>query len=222
MISPNLKPWTILAFVAALSACGTHEAQIDKSGRDLAINGENRPLTPRSRPARTGDDSGVFFSNPQTGKFDDVPSRTENLFDEYGFATNPWLIENCALSFTSEKGWIWQVLHRQTYAWNKGDIEGFMEGYWQSDELVFTSGGRIRRGWQATLDSYKANYRKETMGQLTFDDLEIVLTADNEAVVVGRWRLDGLKTKPQGGFTLVFRKFLEGWRIIRDHTTSDG
>lgn len=114
-----------------------------------------------------------------------------------------------------------QVMLNQQEAWNRGDIEDFMNGYWRSDDLIFTSGGRIRRGWQATLDSYKANYTKETMGQLAFTDLEIVKTADNEAVVVGRWALSGLETTPKGGFTLVFRKVSEGWRITRDHTTSD-
>ncbi len=150
----------------------------------------------------------------------DIRRRTEELFDATGITDNPWIESNGAL-IIPEKGQIWAVLAKQTQAWNRGDIDGFMEGYWKSKQLIFTSGGKIRRGWQATINSYKANYTKETMGKLTFSDLDIVLTADNEAVVVGRWHLGGLKTEPQGGFILVFRKLAEGWRIIRDHTSSD-
>ncbi|MFT7620140.1 MAG: ketosteroid isomerase-like protein [Planctomycetota bacterium] len=125
------------------------------------------------------------------------------------------------LSLMTDQELINLVMSTQQAAWNRGDIEAFMEGYWRSPDLLFTSGGRIRRGWQATLDGYKAGYTKETMGQLAFTDLEVVMTADNEAVVVGKWALSGLEKTPSGGFTLVFRKFLEGWRITRDHTTSD-
>lgn len=163
-------------------------------------------------------DTGVFFSGGEDTQ--DVRTRTENLFDEIDLAENPWIEPGLAI-FIPEQGQIWSVLRRQTLAWNRGDIDGFMEGYWNSDQLIFTSGDKIRRGWQATLDSYKANYTKETMGTLTFSDLDIVLTADNEAVVLGRWHLGGLKSEPQGGFVLVFRKFVEGWRVIRDHTSSD-
>ncbi len=150
----------------------------------------------------------------------DIRRKTEEFFEVTGIADNPWIESNGAL-FIPEKGQICAVLAKQTQAWNRGDIEGFMEGYWKSNQLIFTSGGKIRRGWQATINSYKANYTQETMGKLTFSDLDIVLTADNEAVVMGRWHLGGLKTEPQGGFILVFRKLAEGWRIIRDHTSSD-
>ncbi len=123
--------------------------------------------------------------------------------------------------FTTEKEAIRQVLVDQVNAWNAGNLEGFMEGYWKSDDLIFTSDGRIRRGWQAALDAYREHYTRDTMGQLSFSDLDIVLTGDNEAVVLGRWQVNEVEGNPSGDFTLVLRKFVDGWRIIRDHTSSD-
>ena len=124
-------------------------------------------------------------------------------------------------AFPTEKETIRKVLSDQVEAWNAADLDGFMEGYWKSDNLIFTSDGRIRRGWQATLDAYRQNYTKDTMGQLSFSDLDIVLTGDNEAVVLGLWRISEGDRNQSGRFTLVLHRFVEGWRIIRDHTSSD-
>jgi len=113
------------------------------------------------------------------------------------------------------------VLEAQSEAWNRGDIEGYMAGYWRSPETVFISGDSVTRGWQTVLDRYKKNYNsREKMGTLTFSDLEIRPISKNTAVVLGRWHLQRAKDEPHGRFTLIFRKTKQGWRIVHDHTSS--
>ena len=113
------------------------------------------------------------------------------------------------------------VLEAQAEAWNRGDIEGYMAGYWRSPETVFISGDSITRGWQTVLDRYRKNYNsREKMGTLTFSDLEIRPISNNTAVVLGRWHLKRTQDEPHGRFTLIFRKTKQGWRIVHDHTSS--
>ncbi|HTK38877.1 MAG TPA: DUF4440 domain-containing protein [Pyrinomonadaceae bacterium] len=112
------------------------------------------------------------------------------------------------------------VMNDQVAAWNRGDIDGFMRGYWNSEKLTFVSGTNITRGWQPTLDRYKKNYdSRAKMGTLAFSDLEITVLSKDAAVVLGSWSLTREKDNPHGKFTLVFRKFKDGWRIVQDHTS---
>jgi len=115
------------------------------------------------------------------------------------------------------------VLRQQAGAWNRHDLEGFMEGYWNSPDLVFFSGAQKTSGWQSTLERYRARYQSEgrEMGKLEFSDLSIQKLAPDAAYVLGEFHLtmsDG-KT-PHGLFTLIFRKFPEGWKIVHDHTSA--
>jgi ketosteroid isomerase-like protein len=108
----------------------------------------------------------------------------------------------------------------QGEAWNRGDVEGFMRGYWNSDKLLFISGNDVTRGWQTTLDRYKRNYNsREKMGTLRFSDLEIDVISKDAAIVLGSWALARAGDNPKGKFTLLFRKFGNGWLIVRDHTS---
>lgn len=112
-----------------------------------------------------------------------------------------------------------KVMDDQAAAWNRGDIEAFMQGYWKSDKLTFVS-SQVTRGWQQTLDRYKKSYdSREKMGTLTFSDLEITVLSKDAAVVLGSWSLQREKDKPGGKFTLIFRKFKDGWRVVHDHTS---
>jgi ketosteroid isomerase-like protein len=112
-----------------------------------------------------------------------------------------------------------KVMDEQTAAWNAGDLEGFMRGYWNSPEMTFVSSGKITKGWQPTLDNYKKTYgSKAQMGVLTFSDLEITVLGKDAAAVLGKWSLQREKDNLKGLFTLTFRKFKEGWRIILDHS----
>jgi len=117
---------------------------------------------------------------------------------------------------------IQKVLDDQVAAWNKGDLEGFMAGYWKSDELTFFSGKDITKGWNATLERYKKRYQSEgkEMGKLTFSDLKIDVLGPDSAVVRGRFKLVTSKETPQGLFTLLFKKTADGWKIVHDHTSA--
>ena len=113
------------------------------------------------------------------------------------------------------------VLTAQQNAWNRGDIDGFMDGYWRSDKTVFVSGDEVTRGWQTVRDRYKTKYSdRAKMGTLAFSDLEIMPLSPDSAVVLGRWQLKRATDEPHGRFTLVLRKFPEGWRIVHDHTSA--
>ncbi len=117
---------------------------------------------------------------------------------------------------------ITQVLHTQDAAWNAGDIDGFMAHYLTSESLRFASGGRVNRGWQATIDGYKTRYPdKAAMGILDFKNLEIKVLSADYAQVFGRWELTRAHDKPGGLFTLLLNKQDEKWVIISDHTSSD-
>ena len=113
-----------------------------------------------------------------------------------------------------------QVMNEQVEAWNRGDIDGFMQGYWNSPQMTFVSGNNVTKGWQPTLLRYKKSYdTRAKMGVLSFTDVEITVTSKESAVVLGRFTLEREMDKPTGLFTLNFRKFKDGWKIILDHTS---
>ena len=113
------------------------------------------------------------------------------------------------------------VLDAQAAAWNRGDVEGYMDGYDRSPKTEFVGGDSITRGWQQVLDRYKKNYdSREKMGVLTFADLEINVLSKDAALVLGRWRLKRANDEPHGTFTLLFKKTKAGWRIVHDHSSS--
>ena len=112
------------------------------------------------------------------------------------------------------------VLTTQQSDWNKGDIPGFMGGYWNSSELTFAGTHGFTRGWQPVLARYEKSYAdKAAMGTLDFSELEIRQLGPDAALVLGKWHLQRQAGDVGGIFTLVFQKFPEGWRIIHDHTT---
>ncbi len=128
-----------------------------------------------------------------------------------------------------------QVMAAQVEAWNAGNLEGFMQGYAQTDSLRFASGGSVRRGWQEALAGYRRGYPdRAAMGTLAFDSLDVRVLSDRYALVFGRWRLQraddaSRDDAPHGLFTLLFeRRRADGrgagppaWRIIHDHTSAD-
>ena len=136
-----------------------------------------------------------------------------------------WMLAGCSPTVDPDGDWkaaVTTVLDEQAAAWNRGDIAGYMEGYWKSDSLLFTSGGNVRRGWNATLGKYRASYdTREKMGTLAFSELELYHPAPGAAWVFGRWELERDNDRPGGVFTLVLRKFPEGWKVVHDHTSSD-
>jgi ketosteroid isomerase-like protein len=128
---------------------------------------------------------------------------------------------NAKVDATAEKQ-ILAVLHEQQVAWNRADIETFMQGYWKSPEVTFAGSSGVTRGWQPVLDRYRERYRDaQAMGQLDFHDVEVHLLGKDAAFVLGRWHLRRANDEPGGVFTLVFQRFPEGWRIVHDHTSVD-
>ena len=113
-----------------------------------------------------------------------------------------------------------KLLDDQIAAWNRGDIDGFMAAYWQSEDLTFSSGGQVTRGFKATSQRYHTRYpTPEQMGKTTFSNLEITLLTPDTAQVLGNWQLDRAVDPIGGNFTLLLKRFPEGWRIVHDHTS---
>ena len=121
---------------------------------------------------------------------------------------------------SSIKAAIKGVLSTQQKAWNEGNIDAFMEHYWKSDDLTFSSEGKTTRSWNATLARYRERYpTRETMGRITFGDLEITPLGSSAALVLGKWNLEREGDPIGGNFSLVIRKFDDRWLIVHDHTS---
>jgi uncharacterized protein (TIGR02246 family) len=113
------------------------------------------------------------------------------------------------------------VLTAQQDAWNRGDIDAFMNGYARSASTVFVSQDEVSRGWETVRDRYRVKYSDRTkMGTLTFSEIEVTMVSPDAAVVLGRWRLKRTSDEPHGRFTLIFKRLSEGWRIVHDHTSA--
>jgi beta-aspartyl-peptidase (threonine type) len=125
-----------------------------------------------------------------------------------------------AESHSKDAAEIRAVMAAQVLAWNRGDIDGFMNGYARAETTEFVSGDKLTRGWQTVRDRYKKKYdSREKMGTLTFSELKITPLSSDAALVIGRWKLVRKTDKPQGRFTLLFRRTSAGWRIVHDHTS---
>lgn len=113
------------------------------------------------------------------------------------------------------------VLQAQQAAWNRGDVDAFLVGYWQSPELTFSGSNGVSRGWDGVLARYKKNYPdRAAMGVLDFSDLEFRFLGSGAALLLGKWHLKRDVGDIGGVFTLVWQKFPEGWKIIHDHTST--
>src|SRR5262245_268829 len=120
-------------------------------------------------------------------------------------------IASCA-SKQDSAGAVRNVIEAQQAAWNRGDIDGFMDGYDRSDATTFVSGDELTRGWQTVLNRYKQRYTsREQMGTLTFSDLDIQALNATLVLADGRWKLTRANDTPHGRFTLLFRQTANGW-----------
>jgi beta-aspartyl-peptidase (threonine type) len=118
---------------------------------------------------------------------------------------------------------IQEVLTAQAAAWNRGDLDAFLAGYWRSEQTVFAGGDKVHRGFEAMARRYRDAYpTKEKMGRLSFSNLTFEQLEADRAVVTGSWELEiaGSEKRPGGVFTLIWRRFADGWKIVHDHTSS--
>jgi len=152
-----------------------------------------------------------------------------SVFLAIGFAVVWVMFGSDRLLETLDKGWdadtkaIDEVLKAQQAAWNRGDVDAFLVGYWRSPELTFSGGNGVSRGWDGVLARYKKSYPNHAaMGQLEFSDLEFRFLGPEAALVLGQWHLKRESGDIGGVFTLVWQKFPDGWKIIHDHTSTVG
>ncbi len=130
------------------------------------------------------------------------------------------LFTTAAIAQSKDEMAIRNVLHQQTIAWNEGNIENFMQGYWQNDSLKFIGKSGITYGWQKTLDNYKKNYPDAaTMGKLDFVILDTKRLSVLYYFVVGKWHLARASGDVGGYFTLLFKKIKNKWLIVTDHSS---
>ena len=113
-----------------------------------------------------------------------------------------------------------ELLAKQQAAWNSGDVDSFLLGYWDSEQLTFSGSSGITRGFAGVRERYKKSYPdRQAMGKLEFSNLEIRELGPDAALVLGHWHLERANGDVGGVFSLVFQRFPEGWRIIHDHTS---
>lgn len=113
------------------------------------------------------------------------------------------------------------VLNAQQAAWNRGDVDAFLVGYWRSPDLTFSGSSGVSRGWDGVRARYKKNYPdRAAMGELDCSELEFRFLGTDAALVLGKWHLKREQGDVGGVFTLVWQRFPDGWKIIHDHTSA--
>lgn len=111
------------------------------------------------------------------------------------------------------------VMDKQAECWSKGDIEGYMKGYWESDSLRFLGRSGLTKSWKSTINNYKKSYpNPSAMGMLKFTHISFEPLGDKKMFVVGKWALYREKDTLSGYYSLVWEKFDDGWKVIFDHT----
>lgn len=139
---------------------------------------------------------------------------------KYFLAIPLLLISILSVAQNNEETAIRKLMSEQVAAWNAGNIDAFMEGYWKSDSLLFIGGKGPTYGWQTTLEGYKKRYPDTTvMGKLNFNILEVRILSDDDAFVLGQWHLTRSIGDAGGYYTLLFRKIKGRWYIVADHTS---
>lgn len=125
-----------------------------------------------------------------------------------------------AQNISEEKNEIMKVLNLQETAWNKGDLEEYMSGYWHSDSLMFVGSKGIQFGWEKTLANYKKSYPdKKAMGELSFEIISLDVLSEESAFMLGKWFLKREIGNLSGHFTLLWKKISGEWKVVIDHSS---
>jgi uncharacterized protein (TIGR02246 family) len=137
------------------------------------------------------------------------------------FVTQNRLHAKGAANAVADRAAITEVLTKQQLAWNDGNVDAFLTGYWNSPELTFSGSSGVARGWDGVLARYKKSYPDRTaMGRLDFSGLEFRFLGPDAALVLGKYHLKLEKGDAGGVFSLVWQRFPEGWKIVHDHTSA--
>lgn len=152
-----------------------------------------------------------------------IPQFPEGFFYFYNMKHYTWLVLfafiSCDNMKENDEQSIKAVMQMQEQAWNSGNVEKFMQGYWQSDSLMFIGNNGIKYGWQTTLENYKSSYPdKAAMGKLQFEIIKLEVN-NNAAYMLGKWNLVREADNPKGYFTLYWKKINDKWLITIDHTS---
>src|SRR6186997_757626 len=130
------------------------------------------------------------------------------------------IISSSVFSQTKDETEVRNVLAKQNAAWNRGDVDAFMVGYWENDSLMFIGKSGITYGYKNTLANYKKNYPDTaTMGKLTFTLISVKRLSEKYFRVVGKYYLTRSIGNASGHFTLLFEKIKGEWVIIEDHSS---
>jgi len=125
-----------------------------------------------------------------------------------------------SIAQSKDESAIRNILSNQSKAWNEGNIEGFMKGYWQNDSLMFIGKKGLTYGWKNTLSNYKKNYPDaNAMGQLEFTIIKVKPLCNQYQEVIGKWHLTRRDGDLEGHFTLLFEKINGAWVIVMDHSS---
>ena len=142
------------------------------------------------------------------------------IISVFVFASCSSQIGNEEMDEKLESAQVLEVLHQQEDSWNEGDVDGFMNGYWKDDSVMFVSGEKVLYGWQKMTDNYKNSYStKQLMGELEFKVHKVEVLSHDAVMVIGNWSIHREMTDFGGKFSLLWRKINGEWKIVIDHTS---
>ncbi len=226
--------WGVVQFSTGKPGTGKYQSAADATARDVLMEIYHRQKAFHAKHKRWATNlAELGMENPDAKAFATPP--TIETTDEGFLATlavtlpsgerQRWHTRQDSRLWTNDStdelaAQIEAVLYEQADAWNRGDIDAFMQHYWKSDALTFSSSGKTTRGWQATKENYRRRYpNREAMGTLKFSQLEISPIGDAGALVLGDWRLERSAGPVGGNFSLVVRRIDDRWLIVHDHTS---
>lgn len=126
----------------------------------------------------------------------------------------------CLLAQSKDEKAVLEMLDKQNQAWNRGDVEGFMKGYWENDSLMFVGKSGVTYGYKNTLENYKKGYPdRAAMGTLTTTNIKIIRVSKNYFFIVGKWYLKRTIGDVSGHYNLLVQKINGDWVIVADHSS---
>jgi uncharacterized protein (TIGR02246 family) len=120
---------------------------------------------------------------------------------------------------------VYEVLLKMLDRWNAHDLEGHLDVYWKSPQLLVVVGSEQFNGWQQLHDSYVNGYPGSTaMGFIQPRRIQVRLLKPDLALALTWWSVTFPTSKQQmvGNSVMNLQKFNDGWKIIASHTNIGG